>query len=87
MFPFDAFRYVIPLDINTSILFFTMVLLIVCERLVPSRLRFDIVVLTCSLLSGTCPQALQDLVMKLNNEEGLAEGVLKFNAFIFGLLK
>ncbi|XP_043196161.1 uncharacterized protein LOC122367268 [Amphibalanus amphitrite] len=35
---------------------------------------------------GTCPQALQDLVMKLNNEEGLSEGVLKFNAFIFGLL-
>ncbi|XP_043191354.1 uncharacterized protein LOC122364734 [Amphibalanus amphitrite] len=35
---------------------------------------------------GICPQPLSDLVLKVNNEEELSESVLKFNAFVFGLL-
>lgn len=32
-------------------------------------------------------RALHELVLRLNNEDVLTEGLLKFNAFIFGLLK
>lgn len=32
-------------------------------------------------------KALNELVLKLNSEDVLTEGVVKFNAFIFGLLK
>ncbi|XP_065216209.1 uncharacterized protein LOC135842599 isoform X2 [Planococcus citri] len=35
---------------------------------------------------GPMTRALHELVLKLNNEDVLTEGLLKFNAFIFGLL-
>lgn len=36
---------------------------------------------------GPMTRALHELVLRLNNEDVLTEGLLKFNAFIFGLLK
>ena len=39
------------------------------------------------LLSGPSTKALNDLVLTLNSEEGIPEGPMKFNAFLFGLLK
>jgi hypothetical protein len=38
-------------------------------------------------LSGVLSSALNELTAKINNELALNEGVMKFNAFIFGLLK
>ncbi|XP_076253104.1 uncharacterized protein LOC143191665 isoform X4 [Rhynchophorus ferrugineus] len=35
---------------------------------------------------GPLTKALNDLVMKINNEDVISEGLVKFNAFIFGLL-
>jgi hypothetical protein len=40
-----------------------------------------------SLFTGSTTKALNDLVIKVNSEEHLNEGPLKFNAFICGLLK
>lgn len=40
-----------------------------------------------SLVAGPMTRALHDLVMKLNSEDVLSEGLIKFNAFVFGLLK
>lgn len=37
--------------------------------------------------AGPMTRALHELVLRLNNEDVLTEGLLKFNAFIFGLLK
>lgn len=39
------------------------------------------------LFLGPMTKALNELVVKLNSEDVLTEGVVKFNAFIFGLLK
>ncbi|XP_039289905.1 uncharacterized protein LOC111050470 isoform X3 [Nilaparvata lugens] len=43
-------------------------------------------VIEASSQQGTMTRALNELVVKLNSEEVLTEGVIKFNAFIFGLL-
>lgn len=39
------------------------------------------------IISGVLSSALNELTVKINNELALNEGVMKFNAFIFGLLK
>lgn len=38
-------------------------------------------------LPGPITKGLNELVLKLNSEDVLTEGLIKFNAFIFGLLK
>ena len=38
-------------------------------------------------VSGLMTKALSDLVVRLNGEDVLTEGLMKFNAFVFGLLK
>ncbi|XP_066905195.1 serine-rich adhesin for platelets isoform X4 [Halyomorpha halys] len=43
-------------------------------------------VVEASAQQGPMTRALHELVMKLNSEDVLSEGLIKFNAFIFGLL-
>uniref|UniRef100_T1HAB8 SH3 domain-containing protein n=1 Tax=Rhodnius prolixus TaxID=13249 RepID=T1HAB8_RHOPR len=43
-------------------------------------------VVEASAQQGPMTRALHDLVMKLNSEDVLSEGLIKFNAFVFGLL-
>ncbi|KAK9503861.1 hypothetical protein O3M35_010329 [Rhynocoris fuscipes] len=43
-------------------------------------------VVEASAQQGPMTRALHDLVMKLNGEDVLSEGLIKFNAFVFGLL-
>uniref|UniRef100_A0A1B6D1K6 SH3 domain-containing protein n=1 Tax=Clastoptera arizonana TaxID=38151 RepID=A0A1B6D1K6_9HEMI len=43
-------------------------------------------VIEASSQQGPMTKALHELVLKLNSEDVLTEGVIKFNAFIFGLL-
>jgi len=38
-------------------------------------------------VTGLMTKALSDLVVRLNGEDVLTEGLMKFNAFVFGLLK
>jgi hypothetical protein len=38
-------------------------------------------------VAGLMTKALSDLVVRLNGEDVLTEGLMKFNAFVFGLLK
>lgn len=49
---------------------------------------YELFNLSCDYkLSGVLSSALNELTTKINNELALNEGVMKFNAFIFGLLK
>ncbi|XP_060525717.1 uncharacterized protein LOC132701627 isoform X2 [Cylas formicarius] len=43
-------------------------------------------VVEASAQQGPLTKALNDLVMKINGEDVISEGLIKFNAFIFGLL-
>ncbi|KAL1492038.1 hypothetical protein ABEB36_012540 [Hypothenemus hampei] len=43
-------------------------------------------VVEASAQQGPLTKALNDLVMKINSEDVMSEGLVKFNAFIFGLL-
>ncbi|XP_030767612.1 uncharacterized protein LOC115891308 isoform X2 [Sitophilus oryzae] len=43
-------------------------------------------VVEASAQQGPLTKALNDLVMKINSEDVISEGLVKFNAFIFGLL-
>ncbi|KAJ4450504.1 hypothetical protein ANN_01931 [Periplaneta americana] len=44
-------------------------------------------VVEASAQQGPMTKALNDLVVRLNGEDVLTEGLMKFNAFVFGLLK
>jgi len=44
-------------------------------------------VVEASAQQGPMTRSLNELVLRLNSEDVFAEGLLKFNAFIFGLLK
>lgn len=44
-------------------------------------------VVEASARQGPITKSLNELVMRINSEDALSESVLKFNAFIMGLLK
>lgn len=43
-------------------------------------------VVEASAQQGPLTKALNELVMRINSEDAISEGLVKFNAFIFGLL-